>query len=94
MQVQEYRYNVEYSADFYTVNYTSHNFQTFLANESCAGCTLNDTLVTVNRCAAVERAVLSLGCICNTVCRAGHTWQCWPSTRQRSHCSCSLSPWR
>ena len=50
MQVHEFRYNVQYSEDFYTVNYTSHNFQTFLANESCAGCTLNDTLVTINRC--------------------------------------------
>ena len=53
MQNQEYRYGVTYTPDYYTVNYTSHNIQTFLANESCAGCTLDDNVITVNRSAYI-----------------------------------------
>ena len=49
-QVNEYRSNVAFSADYTVVNYSSLNYQTFFANQSCAGCSLtNDYLVTVNR---------------------------------------------
>ena len=49
-QVNEYRSNVAFSADYTVVNYSSLNYQTFLANQSCAGCSpTKDYLVAVNR---------------------------------------------
>lgn len=49
MQVQEYRYNVQFADDFASVSYTNHNFQTFAPNDSCGTCALSDTFVGVNR---------------------------------------------
>lgn len=50
LQVQESRWNVTFSSDFATVNYSYLNFQTFVPEQSCSGCSLdNDYLVTINR---------------------------------------------
>lgn len=49
LQVSEFRQKTTFTGNYYTVNYTTYSFQTFLANESCAGCQLTDVLVTVNR---------------------------------------------
>ncbi len=49
MQVHEYRYNVAFSATYASVSYTNHNFQVFSQAESCAGCSLSDMFVGVNR---------------------------------------------
>lgn len=50
MQVNEARWNVAFSPDFTAVDYSSLNFQSYVPEASCAGCSLtNDFLVTVNR---------------------------------------------
>ena len=76
LQNQEYRYGVTYTPDYYTVNYTSHNFQTFLANESCAGCTLDDNLITINRCVTAAKQGLRQ----DTCWRIGAPLLCGPQT--------------
>lgn len=50
LQVYEYRYNVKFSDTYASVSYTNHNFQSFSPQESCAGCSLYDVFVGVNRC--------------------------------------------
>ncbi len=49
LQVQEVRFNPNYSQAFSEVDFSFYNFQTFVPEQSCQGCTLNDTFVGINR---------------------------------------------
>ena len=62
MQVYEYRYNVLFSETYASVSYTNHNFQIFSSQESCAGCTLSDIFVGVDRCSSFMIAMLQHRC--------------------------------
>ena len=73
------RYNVRFSDDGTTVRYTGHNFQTFLANESCSTCSMNDSLVLVNRRAARARA----GARRRGLLRC-HVWRCVHAPRMHA----------
>lgn len=48
-QVSDFRQMTTFTGNYYTVNYTTYSFRTFLANQSCTGCQLSDVLVTINR---------------------------------------------
>ena len=48
-QLQEYRYQVAFDAALESVRYTFHYFQTWDPETSCAGCSLADTHVGLNR---------------------------------------------
>ena len=54
MQLQEYRYRVAFDASLDTVAYNFHYFQTWDAAASCAGCSLADVHVGVNRQAPLQ----------------------------------------
>ncbi len=51
LQLQEYRYQAASDAGLDSVRYTFHYFQTWAPGSSCAGCSLADTHVGINRCA-------------------------------------------
>ena len=45
----ETRYNLKYDVNWTHIEYTYHQWDVFDPERSCEGCTLNDTLVTINR---------------------------------------------
>ncbi len=46
------RYNIEFTVNYTEVAYSFYEYQTFQPELSCKACTLNDSFVGINRCAA------------------------------------------
>lgn len=45
----EKHFDVQYSSDWSTVSYSYYQWQTLRPDLSCAGCSMSDTIVGVNR---------------------------------------------
>ena len=50
MQVKDVRYNINFTVNYTEVAYSYYEYQTFLPEQSCKGCHLNDSFVGINRC--------------------------------------------
>lgn len=69
LQVKDVRYNIEFTPNYTEVAYSYYEFQTFLPEQSCKGCTLSDNFVGINRRA--------LACFDAAAIYAAPHWDAW-----------------
>ncbi len=79
-QVQDVRYNVQFTPNYTEVAYDFYEFQTYKPELSCRNCSLNDSFVGINRYAPLPTAAASRthaqAYVLERICRVAASGQC------------------